>query len=165
MGIDVQQLVNFYRKVYEERFRGVPIINPELEVEAVGFRALAEHEIGALITPWFINLVLLPGTDRWQERAQGSCCNVELPGGKVDFTVSHDDELGTTLSAALFGTVTEFPNQAMARDIAAETLRLLFSTEPPGGAGAERKLSRRQLLRNVSGLDSEGTGGKQPDGG
>ena len=156
MSVSVEQLVDFYRRVYEERFRGLPIINPELEVEAVGFRELAEHEFGALITPWFINLVLLPGSDRWQDRLQGSTCKIELPGGKVDFTVSHGEELGTTLSAALFGTVTEFPDQAVAREVAAETLRLLFSTEQADDIAEGRKMSRRQLLRNLGGIESEG---------
>ena len=158
MSVGVEQLVSYYRKVYEERFRGLPVVNTELGFEVVDFRKLDEHELGARTTPSFINLVLLPGTDHWQDRAQGSTCNIELPGGKVDFTVSHDDELGTTLSAALFGTVTDFPDQAMARDVAAETLRLLFSAEAAKAAADEgRKMSRRQLLRNLGGLESEGT--------
>ena len=157
MSIGAERLVDYYRKVYEERFQGLPIINPRLDVEAIGFRKLDEHEFGALITPWFINLMLLPGTGRWQDRAQGSRCSIELPGAKVDFTVSHDEELGTTLSAALFGTVTEFPDQAMAREIAAETLRLLFSVEYAGDAAEVRKLSRRELLRNLGNPEGEGT--------
>lgn len=161
MAVTVEELVGFYRQVYEERFRDLPIINPELDVEAVGFRPLAEHELGALITPWFINLVLLPGSDRWQDRAQGSGCRIELPGAKVDFTVSHDETLGTTLSAALFSTVAEFPDQAMARDIAAETLRLLFTEGTAGatgeGSGEAARVSRRQLLRNLGGLGNEET--------
>jgi [NiFe] hydrogenase assembly HybE family chaperone len=156
MSTGVPQLVDYYRKVYEERFRGLPIINPDLDVEAVGFRRLDEHEFGALITPWFINLVLLPGTDRWQDRAQGSRCSIELPGGKVDFTVSHDEELGTTLSAAMFGTVTDFPDQALARDVAAETLRMLFSAEQASESATSKTMSRRQLLRNLGKPESAG---------
>ena len=117
MSVGVKRLVDYYQAVLEERFRGLPIVNTALQVEAVGFRGLAEHEFGVLITPWFINLVLLPGTGRWDDRPQGSVCTVELPGGKVDFTVSHDDAMGTTLSAAMFGTVAEFPDQATAREV------------------------------------------------
>ncbi len=120
-------------------------------MEAVGFRAFAEHELGALVTPWFINLILLPGSDRWRDRTQGSICRVRFPGDEIDFTVSHNDELGTTLSAALFGTVTAFPDQATAREVADETLRLLFD---PGAADdrADRpKISRREVLRKLGG--------------
>ena len=149
MGVGVAQLVDYYRKVYTDRFRDLPIINSKLDVEAVGFRRLDEHEFGALITPWFINLVLLPGTDRWQDRAQGSIAAVVLPGGKLDFTVSHDDKLGTILSAALFGTVVDFPDQTMACDIAREALRLLFKRRERGIEKRGRTMSRRQLLKRL----------------
>ena len=155
MSVAVERLVDYYQAVYEERFRDLPIVNATLRVEAVGFRRLAEHEFGALITPWFINLVLLPGTDRWNDRPQGSVCTIELPGGKVDFTVSHDEQLGTTLSAAMFGTVTEFPDQAMAREVARETLRLLFSKKLAAAEAKEAKLTRRQLFRNLGDTGGE----------
>ncbi|MCH5376759.1 MAG: [NiFe]-hydrogenase assembly chaperone HybE [Planctomycetes bacterium] len=149
MSVAVEHLVEYYQGVFEARFRGLPIINPSLEVEAVGFRPLDEHEFGALITPWFINLVLLPGTGRWDDSPQGSICNIEFPGGKVDFTVSHDEELGTTLSAAMFGTVADFPEQAMARDIAGETLRLLFSKPQIDDDAKGARMTRRELFRNL----------------
>lgn len=155
MRVSVDDLVAYYQRVFEERFRDLPIVNDALSVEAVGFRELAEHLFGALITPWFINLYLLPGTDRWNERSQGSTCKVELPGAKVDFTVSHDSELGTTLSAALFGTVADFPDQAMARDVATETLRLLFSDNEAATGAGKKTISRRQLLRRLGGVAGE----------
>lgn len=155
MSAAVERLVDYYQTVFEERFRGLPIVNTALQVEAVGFRELAEHEFGALITPWFINLFLLPGTRRWDDRVQGSVCTIELPGGKVDFTVSHDEVMGTMLSAAMFGTVTEFPDQDMARDIARETLRLLFSKEQAGDDAEGSRISRRQLFRNLGGMGGD----------
>ena len=36
------------------------MVNPALAVEAVGFRPWGEHWLGILITPWFMNLVLMP---------------------------------------------------------------------------------------------------------
>jgi [NiFe] hydrogenase assembly HybE family chaperone len=105
-----------------------------------------------------MNLVLLPGTGRWDERPQGSACIVELPGGKVDFRVSHEEGLGTILSAALFSTVTDFPDQVMARDVAQETLRLLFESDAVAAAEEpERHLSRRALLRQLGGIDGGST--------
>lgn len=146
MPTSVDGLIAYYRKVFDERMRDLPIVNHALHVEAVGFRELAEHEFGALITPWFINLVLLPGNERWDDRRQGSVCQIDLPGGKVDLTVSHDDVLGTTLSAALFGTVQDFPEQALARDIAIESLRLLFDEQAAGQHRDARTMTRRELL-------------------
>lgn len=151
MSVAVARLVEYYETVFEERWRGLPIVNSELDVEAVGFRELEEHELGVLITPWFINLVVLPGSDRWRERPQGSVCKIRMPGAEVDFTVSHNDELGTTLSAALFGTVTAFPDQATAREVAIEVLRLLFDTSPPDTDADTPEITRRQLFAKLGG--------------
>ena len=152
MRVTVDALRDYYRQVYEETFRDLPIANAALDVEAVGFRPLEEHRLGVLITPWFMNLFLLPGTGRWDDKPQGSACTVELPGGKVDFLVSHAQALGTVLSAALFSTVADFPDQEIAREVARETLRLLFDSdavqEEPG-----RRVSRRELLRRLGGIE------------
>ena len=75
-----------------------------------------------------------------------------MPGGSVDFTIAHDEELGTTLSAALFGTVADYPDQALARDVAAETLRLLRQT----GAHDDSKgpaMTRRELFGRLAGQE------------
>jgi [NiFe] hydrogenase assembly HybE family chaperone len=153
MPIPIAALEDYYRKVYDERMRGLAVVNPGLEVEAVGFRRLDEHELGALITPWFINLFLLPGSERWDEHAQGSTCTIDLPGGSVDFTIAHDEELGTTLSAALFSTVADFPDQALAREAAAETLRLLRRTEADGEDNKEPGMTRRELFGRLAGKE------------
>jgi len=152
MRVSIDALFDYYLAVYEKTFRDLPIVNKALAVEAVGFRQLEEHHLGVLITPWFMNLVLLPGTGRWDDRPQGSACTVELPGGKVDFHVSHEQTLGTILSAALFSTVADFPDQEIAREVARETLRLLFdSNAMPEESG--RRMSRRALLRQFGGID------------
>jgi [NiFe] hydrogenase assembly HybE family chaperone len=147
----VETLVAHYQRVYEETFRDLPIVNPAIDVEAIGMRRLDEHEFGVLLTPWFMNLVLLPGSDRWDGRPQGSTCAIELPGGEVEFIVSHDGHLGTTLSAVLFRSVSDFPDQAMARAVAVETLRLLCSGEAweEGGSG-DTRLNRRDLFRRFA---------------
>ncbi len=41
------------------RMRGLPIVNPALAVEAVGFAPWEGHWLGVMVTPWFINLTLL----------------------------------------------------------------------------------------------------------
>ena len=156
MRVSIETLVDYYGKVYANTFRDLPIVNTALHVEAVGFRPLDEHEIGALITPWFLNLVLLPATDRWDDRPQGSACEFQLPGGKVDLCVTHDETLGTFLSAALFSTVADFPDQEIAREVARETMRLLFNSDAVSEQeGPERRLSRRALLRRLGGVEGD----------
>ncbi len=148
MPTDVGQLTERYDAVYREQMQDLPIVNRHLEVEAVGFTAFDEHELGVLITPWFMNLVLLPGTDDWRDSAQGSIIERSLPSGNCEFTVCRDDSLGTYLTAILFRSVTDFPDQTTARAIAEETLEVLL-TEPHAPESDDNRMSRRALFSRL----------------
>lgn len=150
MPTDVLQLTERYDAVYRQQMQDLPIVNPRLQVEAVGFSAFDEHELGILITPWFMNLVLLPGTDDWHDSTQGSIVERSLPSGKCEFTVCRDEHLGTFLTAILFRTVTDFPDQSTARAIAEETLKELFKDQDaPARDGGKKGLSRRALFSGL----------------
>ncbi|MDX1506751.1 MAG: [NiFe]-hydrogenase assembly chaperone HybE [Woeseiaceae bacterium] len=142
------QLVDRYREIANERMRGLPIFNNRLEVEAVGFVDFDGHRLGILVTPWFMNLVLLPGTDDWSTLAAGDAVNVTLPEGDYEFRVCCDDVLGVFLSAVLFRTVADFPGQQMAHEIAQLVLEQLLAPRDEAAAPA-RKLSRRSLLTGI----------------
>lgn len=128
---------------------GLPFLNPALNVEAVGFRDYDDYQLGVLITPWFMNLVILPGPGTGATFAAGSKTSVRLPSGPVEFTVACDETLGIFLSAVLFSSVGEIHDQATARDIAQEVLRRLFKT-----THRDRTLSRRALFTNIETADA-----------
>lgn len=153
MSPRVTALVEHFGQIYLKHVRGLPIVNASLAVEAVGFREHEGHEIGALITPWFMNLVLLPGSDEWADKGQGDSVNVALPGGALDFTLSRDEGLGTYLTAVLFRTVIDFPSQDIAREIAAEVLARLFDEEAAKKASSSNAemVSRRTLFTMIRG--------------
>lgn len=147
-------LVQHFERIETKHMRGLPIVNPRLMVEAVGFREFDGHQIGVLITTWFMNLVLLPGTAEWADTEQGSTVKYRLPGGSYDFTLSRDKEIGTYLTAVLFRTVIDFPDQDTARAIAAEILRQLFVAPKEEQATPSRsaeKMSRRTLFAMLGG--------------
>ena len=166
---DISKIVSHFETIYRERMRDLPIVNRCLQVEAVGFRAFGQHRLGVLMTPWFMNLLLLPGDECWQSHEQGARCDVELPGGRYEFTVTHDEALGTYLSAVLFRTMSDMPDQDTARAIAGEILQRLrsppetaeqesreaarvFGHEPERVPGARSKtISRRELLLGARG--------------
>ena len=158
--MDVDALVARYEAIAAERMQGLPIVNPRLEVEAVGFFDFGEHRFGVLIAPWFMNMVLLPGSDEYAELQQGDKVTLSLPSGDYEFTACRDAgdaaAAGVYLSAVLFRTVTDFPNQSTARAVATEVLVRLFdapSEIPAGhdGVPAPRRVSRRGLLSGRSG--------------
>lgn len=152
--ISVGALVRHYEVIARERMRGLPIVNPELAVEAVGFGYFDEHQLGVLITPWFMNLVLLPGSDDWTGHAQGSRVSVALPNGDYDFLVGHDNALGVSLSAILFRSVMDFPDQATAVAVAEEVLRVLWSPADESPESAAAPLSRRDVLTGLGNSDA-----------
>ena len=83
-AIDPDTLVAHFNEIAVERMRGLPIVNPQIEVEAVGFRDLDDHRFGVLIAPWFMNMLVLPGTDEWATLGQGASVNISLPEGDYD---------------------------------------------------------------------------------
>lgn len=147
-------MVRHFEDIERQHMRGLPILHPRLAVEAVAARDFGEHTLFILISPWFMNLVLLPGTDEWDACEQGECLDIEFPYEALELSVSHDAELGTFLSSVLFRTVSEFPDQASACDVATELMRTLFSTNTTPDGPADRKrqtLSRRSLLTGLGG--------------
>ncbi len=146
MRIRAADLVAHYETIYETRMQDLPIVNRRLAVEAVGFEQWQDQDLGVLITPWFMNLVLLPDSARLADLAQGDRVDCKFPSGSCELTVYHDEQLGSYLAAVLFRTVADFPDQAVARAVAEEALAQIL-TEPP--AKEPRQLSRRGLLTGL----------------
>jgi len=146
MRIKVADLVAHYEMIFEERMRGLPIVNERLAVEAVGFEQWEDQDLGILITPWFMNLVLLPDSARLADMAQGDRVDCKFPSGSCELTVYHDEQLGSYLAAVLFRTVPDFPDQEIARAIAEEALAQIL-TEPPEKESPQ--VSRRGLLTGL----------------
>ena len=59
----VTALESAFRRIAATRMAGLPINHPLLAVEGVGFRLWQGKWLGVLVTPWAMNLVLLPDSD------------------------------------------------------------------------------------------------------
>lgn len=149
MTASVAQLVEHYQQILSDRMQGLPFVNVALDVAAVGFREFDEHFVGVLITPWFMNLVLLPGSDDWSDQEQGSFSKVRMPGEEIEFNVCRDDVVGTYLTAVLFRTVSEFPDQDTAQKVAEDVVERLFTTVEKPAAKAVPRLSRREFFSRL----------------
>jgi [NiFe] hydrogenase assembly HybE family chaperone len=146
----VASLVAEYQHIAETRMRGLPILNLRLAVEAVDFAPTPVGLVGALVTPWFINVVLFPATplkvpDHGHERA--------LPGGSYHFLGQRLDRVGAIELSSLHSPVLEFADQAAAVAAAREGLQPMV-TPPPAVAAAPDEAtpgptgpSRRDLFR------------------
>jgi [NiFe] hydrogenase assembly HybE family chaperone len=136
----VQALAALYRQVQRERMQGVPLLNPALHVQALGFEwpaAQAGQDAatliaeGVLITPWFMSLVRLPAQAQ-PHRDRVGCSQTHAFGCEsFDFIGAHDPALGYHETCALFSPMQEFDSQERACETAREALALL---RPPARA-------------------------------
>lgn len=128
----VEALIAAYRRVDQERMQDLPFRNAALGVEAVGFRAWQGGAIGVVITPWFMNLVLLPGTTTdWSAHKHGDLVTHVLPSGAYAFVHGDLEGFGPLQSCSLQSPVPEFQSMDAARATAQEVMRLIF-TAPEG---------------------------------
>jgi [NiFe] hydrogenase assembly HybE family chaperone len=116
-----------FNEILLHNMRGVPMVNPALRVEAVGFRPWNEHWLGVLVTPWFMNLLLLPRVDdSWQAVPERESRHFVFPAGVFEFIGSQDEQLGNYLACSLFSPMFDFTDTAAAHDTAAASLAALF---------------------------------------
>ena len=126
-----------FRHIAATRMADVSILNPALDVEAVGFRPWRGDWVGVLVTPWFMSLISLPGpASAWEPESSGSKRDVELPSGSYEFLTAHEDELGAYLTSSLFSPMFEFPDMDRAREVAAAALAEMFTPTEPAAAPA-----------------------------
>jgi [NiFe] hydrogenase assembly HybE family chaperone len=119
-----------FTQIGATRMQGLPYLNPRLSVAAVGFRLWQESWIGALVTPWGINLLQWPTPQApfppWRA---DQVFEVPLPGATLSFMPAQLDALGDYRLCPLFSPAQQFANQEAACATAHEVLRLLFTPE------------------------------------
>ncbi|MHB8353639.1 MAG: [NiFe]-hydrogenase assembly chaperone HybE [Burkholderiales bacterium] len=140
----IAQLESVFSRIGATRMVGVPILNPALRVEAVGFRHWEGRWIGVLVTPWMINLLLLSGQDAPLESLVLDQKRTWIfPSGTYEFMGLNEAELGTCHICPLISPVTEFATHEAAVMVAREIARELFSEKTL----AHKPVSRRDFLR------------------
>jgi [NiFe] hydrogenase assembly HybE family chaperone len=125
----MQHLVAAFRRIEQTRMQGLPFLNPALRIEAVGFIPWESGALGVLITPWFMNLVLLPGTADWRHLRVGSKVKHRFPSGCYEFTLGDEPGVGRYQSCSLFSPMHVFEDHAAAVATATEVMRGLQDEE------------------------------------
>ena len=147
----IERLVAYYGRA-ARNMQGLPMCNPALSVEAVGFR---EHEhagrlVGVIVTPWFMNLTLLPSPVDLEAWRKGSLTRVSFPSGEYDFVIGDAGENGLIGTCSLFSLMHAFADHAAARGAACAAAEALFEPPAPPPAAQPRAapaISRRRFLR------------------
>lgn len=148
----VLALENAFRQ-RDPRMRDLPVYNGLLRVEAVGGRLDGDRVVCVLISPWFMNIVVLPlDAQRGPTLVEGSKRMLRFPSGDYEAIAGRIDGVGLFESISLFSPVFEFADQAVARATAQSAADGMFEapqtrhSPPPVAVDSPVSLDRRQLL-------------------
>ncbi|MBR9970487.1 [NiFe]-hydrogenase assembly chaperone HybE [Magnetospirillum sulfuroxidans] len=133
----VNQLADIFTRIGDERMKDIGLYNHALKVEVVGFRPWEGWLAGILVTPWFMNFMLLPTTpDQLSEADVTAKRRIEMPCGEVVFTVGEVEEFGPYMASSLYSPMGRFDVHAMAVTNAWAAVNKFFKVpevEEPGG--------------------------------
>lgn len=125
------------------RMADLPLNNPALRVEPVGFRLWQGDWLGVLVTPWAISLMLLPGGAGafrvlGVDERQRWC----FPSGDYDFMGGGEETLGPYQLCSLFSPAFEFAAHEDACRAANAALDALLEPAPDPERSRRREQAR-----------------------
>ncbi|MDR1529921.1 MAG: [NiFe]-hydrogenase assembly chaperone HybE [Burkholderiales bacterium] len=151
------KLCEAFKRIEQTRMQGLSFLNPNIHVEAVGFRPWDVFWLGIMLTPWTMNLFLTPREkEKWIKVGRGERLQYNFPAGAYDFIVARDDMIGDYMMCSLFSPVQQFGDHEAARLTAEYVLEALFKSDAPATTDdrpltlqekMEAPLSKRDFLR------------------
>lgn len=166
-SISPELLQQVFSDIHRERMEGLPFLNPRLSVKATPFTPLEQGNVGVLITPWFMNLVILQDAKLEATRKVGSKTTYQFPSGSYEFIIAYEPSLGEYEMCSLFSPMDAFADQDAAEATATEVMQALLDpdhqeqlgseplekTEEPAQEKDAQPMSRRELFRLSLGGD------------
>jgi [NiFe] hydrogenase assembly HybE family chaperone len=157
-------LQQVFEAIHRKRMQDMPMVNPALQVATIGFEKTDYGCLGILLTPWCMNLVLLPEGEEWNTLPPGSKQLHTLPSGEYEFVIADESGIGRFQSCSLFSPMFEFNDQVTAISTAEAALSAVMNEvnaeQPSAGQSLSRKpdapdlaerarrpMSRRDFLR------------------
>ena len=125
-----EKLEQTFEQIYQQRMLDIPICNHDISVKVVGFQSWDNCFLGVLVTPWFMNLILLPQSrDAWENLKELESVPHIFPSGRYSFLVGYEAELGKYQSCSLFSPMFEFADNDAAIETATEVIKELMNQE------------------------------------
>ncbi len=147
-----------FTEIWNGKMRDVPMVNALLQVEAIGFRLHEGRPLGVLLSPWFMNLVLLSAEgEDWSGLTPGEKEVIEFPSGAYEFTHNTREMVGGYKACSLFSAMGEFRSQAQAVDVARAVMGALFDAENRADTdrAADIRAAREAELAPPPAIDTE----------
>ncbi|GAB4064011.1 [NiFe]-hydrogenase assembly chaperone HybE [Ancylobacter sonchi] len=156
-----------FKEIHVGQMRGVPLLNETLEVKAIGFRPHEARVLGMLITPWFMNIVLVPGPgDDWSALVPGAKELIGFPSGQYEFVGANRPETGPYKACSLFSPMFDFTSMLQATETARAALAALFDPairEEGDRSGEIRRAREEAVQAEGEPVSPDGDAGSRPD--
>lgn len=125
-----------FRRIETQRMAGIPILNKAISVEVVGLRRHGDEWLCILVTPWFMNVMLMPAAiggepsvETVAKGAVGSKSMVNFPAGQFEMIRGFESDLGCYSMCSLFSPMHEFADHDSARAAAEAALGALLEID------------------------------------
>ncbi len=129
------KITTCFREIENKRMRGIPILNRALSVEVIGLQKYGEEWLCILITPWFMNVMLLPRSSADAAPTPvltGTKQSVEFPAGRFEMICGSEHGIGPYRMCSLFSPVLEFADQETAVAAANAALIAILEQDQEG---------------------------------
>jgi len=137
-------LEKVFNRIHQERMQGMPVLNEKLRVEAVGFCWWQGNCLGILVTPWFINLMLIPEEAETPDGMKvGDKIHHRFPSGTYEFIVGEEEGIGPYQMCSLFSPVFQFEDHEAAVATAEAALEAVMDEENRDTSGFDEKQVER----------------------
>ncbi|MCP3688241.1 MAG: [NiFe]-hydrogenase assembly chaperone HybE [Gammaproteobacteria bacterium] len=141
-----------FTRIHLENMQGIPILNPAIEVQAVGFQHYQGRVLGVIITPWLMNVVILPAEDEnWSNMELGHKQPHKFPSKTCKFMVNHIEGIGACQTHSLYSPMRDFACHEQALKMAHDFLETLMVDSEPT---AEDMVDEELLGRVMRGEDT-----------
>lgn len=122
-----REIESVFKRIEEEQMQGIPLLNPALRAQAIGFQAYEGRTVGVIITPWLMNLMLLPAEgEDWSDLKPGDKTSHRFPSNEFRFMVNEIDGIGVCQSHSLYSPMHEFMDQDHAMAAAESFMQMLM---------------------------------------
>ncbi len=121
-----------FTKIHLEKMQGIPILNPAIEIQAVGFQHYQDRVIGVIITPWLMNVVILPAEhEDWSGMELGHKQPHKFPSKTCKFMINHIEGIGSCQTHSLYSPMRDFACHEQALSMAQDFLETLMIKKEP----------------------------------
>ena len=154
-------LVADFVEIWHSKMRDVPMVNKLLQVEAIGWQMYEGRPLGVLISPWFMNLVQLPGDgEDWSDLTPGAKELIAFPSGDYEFIHNTRDMTGGYKACSLFSPMGDFSTQLQAQEVARAVMVALFDEahKAETDRSADIRAAREAELAEARARDAEAEG-------